>query len=155
MVRFEVGSSGAAPLRIAYSPVWECLISIRVGHAPGRHPVHGAWAARARSALAGKPVELLPGLVRPDSPYIPDFLAPPPTGARMSFEEEITRIRATPISVVAADLDRAARRAGWSEAARLRTQFAGNEAGLLDLLVAELERWWLAALATEWPKLRA
>jgi DNA-binding transcriptional ArsR family regulator len=160
MIRFAIPASGHVHLRIAWSPLWECVSSVRVLEAPARYAPLRPWIRRLSGAAVGD-VSLLASLVRADGGYIPDFLAPPPVGPDLTFDDELTRLRSTAAEVVAEEMSRTmagvsgtARRAGGGAPDPV-ARFAGDARGLRDALADALERYWKAAVAPEWPRLQA
>lgn len=153
MIRFAVPVSGPIHLRIAWSPLWECVSSVRVLRAPARYAPLRPWIRRA-AGVAADDLRLLGSLVREDGGYIPDFLAPPPEGPNVTFEDELVRLRNTPGEVVAEEISRTSRGAAamLEEIAPLS---GGNGIRLRDVLADLLEAYWKVAIAPEWPRLQA
>ena len=154
MVHFHLVPNGLAGIQLAYSPIWECLISIRRAQARTCHPLHRAWADQVRPAISRAGLELLPVLVRPGG-YIPDFLAPPPAGPSRGFQEELEQLRLTPLALMRADLTRAARGSNGADVQDLLGRYVGREPALLRALVLELEHCWACLLDRHWPRLEA
>jgi len=93
--------------RLAVSPLWETVATVRCLLHPQSHALHAQWVRR-QPALAQLRLGLLPALL-PRRGYIADFLAPPPEhGTAPSIDDEIERVRATPLEIVAAEMARAA-----------------------------------------------
>ena len=157
MIRLRMRTAMLARVRLAYSPLWECVISARVVRDPARHTLHAPWARRALAALrtAGitTDVQLLLSLVRDDAGYIADFIAPPPDGPGRTFEEELARLRATPGPVVRADLQRAARGKQGAGAAALLARYGATPQRLLDSVARAAERYWKLAVLPDWPRI--
>src|SRR5258706_5480386 len=149
MIHFRAAADRSLPVRLAVSPLWECLISVRVAHHPARSAVHSEWARRAGSALDPAGLELVSSLVESGAGYIPDFLAPPPARAGCEFGAEIDRLLETPAAVVRNDLARAAKGPRGGPAAALLQRFRGREQGLLTSIARELERYWAQAIRPE------
>lgn len=156
MIRFVVPDSGRFHVRIAWSALWECVCSVRVWQAPARHAPLRPWIRRPSAVRAGD-LRLLAGLVREDG-YIPDFLAPPPSGPNLSFQDEISHLRETAGEVVAAEVTRVAAVAaesGRAETFELLARFAHDPYGLRDAVADALERYWQEVIALEWPRFLA
>jgi hypothetical protein len=99
------GPTDLARCRFAYSPVFETLAAVRVAtgpDGPGQH--HRRWLADAQPRL--RTMDLRPiTLLQPRRGYTPDFLAPPPAAPASDIETELTRIAATPASVVRQEIE--------------------------------------------------
>lgn len=130
--------------RFAVSPMWEVVTSFRLLASGGAHPVHRRWLeqVRPRVAEAGLDAGLLAGLI-PAEGYLCDFLTPFPEEPSPSIEAELDAIRATPESLVVADLG------------KLRRRVPGSGCGRwLELVAEEIETYWEIALAPYWAKIR-
>jgi DNA-binding transcriptional ArsR family regulator len=155
MIRFRFAPQGSPRLRIAYSPLWECVISVRVLLDPASHALFQPWIRRAAAAVDAGDVRLLGALVRSDGRYIPDFLAPPPSVPGLAFGAELARVRSTPPEVLRAEIARAADGAGGAEAARLLARYDADPLALRSAVAEVLERYWRAAIMPEWPRIEA
>jgi hypothetical protein len=153
MIRFMFAPQGSPRLRIAYSPLWECVISVRVLLDPASHALFQPWIRRAGAAVDAGDVRLLGALVRSDGRYIPDFLAPPPSVPGAAFGAELARVRNTPPEVLRAEVARAADGAGGAEAARLLARYDADPLALRAAVAEVLERYWRAAIMPEWPRI--
>ena len=150
VIRIELTDDDLSRTRLALSPLWELVASLFVLHKEQPPAEYAAWAARARHALRG--VELGPlDLSIPFAHSCPDFVAPIPVAPLASIEEEIERVRSTDSHVVRADIADC-----WADGppppwdtfvARLRE--------MVDRLCEALHAYWQAALADDWPQLRA
>jgi hypothetical protein len=114
-----------------------------------------AWTDRARQIIrrpeVAVPVRPLCELARPRS-WLPDFLTPPPSGPDVEFEEQLEQIMATPPAVVVRDLLATTRRrplGPFGQALR------ADPTALLPELVTALRVWHDAAIAPDWPRMRA
>jgi DNA-binding transcriptional ArsR family regulator len=85
--------------------------------------------------------------VHEDSRYVPDFLTPPARAGERSLDDELALVAATPLPVVAAELDRC--RSEGSDHAALR----GRPAALRAQAVRELRAAWESLLRPHWPRL--
>lgn len=155
MIRFGFAPAGPAHLRIAYSPLWECVISIRVLRDPARHALFRPWIRSATPAVAREDLDLLDALVRDDGGYIPDFLAPPPAEPGLTFESELARLRDTAPGVLEAEIARVAGLGDGAASVRLRARYAGRPEALRDAIAGALERYWKRAMAPGWPRMQA
>lgn len=149
MLRLAFSARDLAYTRLAFSPMWEVVTSLRTLKSPTPRPLHRRWAARTRPLLAetGLDEGLLAAMI-PERGYLPDFLTPPPEAAEPTVEAEIERVAATPYDRIRAEL---ARLAAWSPAVRA---FHDDPGAGLDRLLPELDAYWQLALAPTWPRLR-
>ncbi|GAB2715657.1 ArsR/SmtB family transcription factor [Kitasatospora kifunensis] len=156
MLELAFSARDLAHTRLAFSPLWEVVTSLRVLSSPTARPLHRRWADRTlpRLAAAGLTGSLLADLV-PARGYIPDFLNPPPPSltpsprADLALESELAVLAAITPERIRADLDRLQ---PWTPAVRA---FHQDPAAGLPQLLTELRRYWEVALAPYWPRLRA
>jgi len=134
-----------AHTRLAVSPLWEVITSLRALRADTVRPLHRRWVARTRPHLHG--VELLSALV-PATGYVPDFLNPPAAVAAPTLAAELAAVAATDHTRLRDDLDWLAHRSP-----AVRELYRDPAAGL-DRLVGEIRTYWDIALAPIWPRLR-
>jgi DNA-binding transcriptional ArsR family regulator len=144
VVAIGLSAGAVARIRFAVSGLWEVVTAVRVLRDPGRHAVHLPWVRRV-SAPRGT---LLWALVPREPAYLPDFLTPPPPGLTPDLGAELARLRATPAAVVRHHLDLY----GVSTPI-LRDLYADPAAGLTRLST-EIEAFWHAALAPDWPRIQ-
>ncbi|WP_305783500.1 ArsR family transcriptional regulator [Symbioplanes lichenis] len=111
---------------------------------PGRYALHLPWRRAALAALEPDDLELLLSLVG-NSRALPDFLTPRPATFAPPPAEQFDEIRRTPPDLVERDI--AATHAPGPVPAVLR---AATLSDLVDLL----ERYWSAAMAQCWPRMR-
>ncbi|WP_327066607.1 ArsR/SmtB family transcription factor [Kitasatospora sp. NBC_01302] len=155
MLELAFSARDLAHTRLALSPLWEVVTSLRVLASPTARPLHRRWADRTlpRLAAAGLTGALLADLV-PAQGYIPDFLNPPPPSltpsprADLALEGELAVLAAATPEQIRADLGRLA---PWTPAVRA---FDEDPAAVLPQLIDELRRYWEVALAPSWPRLR-
>ena len=102
-LRFHLSVDGLARTRLAHSPLWEAVFSLRAVADPTASTLHEPWAVAARSRLDGIDVDTLLALWTPCA-AVPDFLTPPPVSSRPQFDEELRRVRATPPEQIRRDL---------------------------------------------------
>jgi DNA-binding transcriptional ArsR family regulator len=155
MVRFVFAPPGSVHLRIAYSPLWECVISVRVLRDPERHTLFRSWIRRAASVVEPADLDLLDPLVRADGGYIPDFLAPPPVAPGPTFATELERLRSTPLDVLRTEIARAAEPHDNPGASRLLAAYTANPLALREAIADAVERYWKCAIAPDWPRIEA
>ncbi|WP_371499980.1 winged helix-turn-helix domain-containing protein [Kitasatospora sp. NBC_00374] len=146
MLELAFSARDLARTRLAVSPLWETVTSLRVLQSERIRPLHLRWAARTRPRL--RDLALLTALV-PVHGYIPDFLNPPAASAVPSFDAELATVARTGHARIRADLGRLTR---WTPEVQA---FHDDPAAGLTRLTAELTRYWEVALAPYWPRLRA
>jgi DNA-binding transcriptional ArsR family regulator len=173
MIRFHLPADAVERVAFAYSPLFECVLSLHVLVEPGHHSLQHEWVRRMRD---------LPDRARRDvrtfafayRSYIPQVLAP--VGGFGSFEEEVARLLAQPPEMLAFEFTvplapaGAARDGGRLADAATRDEVArhgaalGRETGRVVRLLLEepaafaarfaefLERYWQAGFANEWQR---
>ncbi len=154
MIRIELSDDDLGRTRLALSPLWELVASLCVLHSTSPPPEYDEWIACARPAFEAAELGLLRGLlpVRETGPnYTPDFVAPIPPVPLAAVEDEIEAVRATEPDVVRSNLA-----ADWgAEVPAPWDAFAARPVEMLDRLADDLHTYWHAALAEDWPGLRA
>jgi DNA-binding MarR family transcriptional regulator len=150
VIRIELTDDDLSRTRLAMSPLWELVASLFVLHKDQPPPEYAPWVARARRALRG--VEL--GPLRLDGPLrhtCPDFMAPIPVEPLAALQDEIERVRSTEPDVVRADLAEC-----WPDGPPPAWDaLAARPRELVEQLADAMHAYWHAALADEWPQLRA
>ena len=151
MIRIELTDDDFSRTRLALSPLWELVASLFLLHRAEPPAEHRAWAERTRRALAGR-VDLGPlDLSVSYAHRCPDFMAPVPVDPLAEIDDEIERVRATDPDVMAADIAEC-----WPEGPPPAwDRFATHPREMADRLADGLHAYWNAALADEWPRLRA
>ena len=173
MIRFHLPARAVDRVAFAYSPLFECVLSLHVLVEAAHHSLQHEWVRRMRN---------LPDGVRRDvhtfsfayRSYIPQVLAP--LGGFGSFEDEIARLLEQPAATLAfeftvplsppessRDGDRLADPAARDEIAR-RGAALGRETGRLVRLLLDdppafakrfadfVQRYWAAGFAEEWKR---
>ena len=148
-LRFHLSVDGLARTRLAHSPLWEAVFSLRAVADPAASTLHEPWAVAARSRLDGIDVDTLLALWTPCA-AVPDFLTPPPVSSRPQFDEELRRVRKTPPEQIRRDLQVTYRDA---LPPGLESVYRRPGSGI-DRLVRLLGAYWERALADHWPRLR-
>ncbi|GAA1591931.1 DUF5937 family protein [Kribbella hippodromi] len=164
-----------ARTRLAMSPLWEAVASIRLLKASRPHPFHRRWVSAARQQIAGAELGLLFDLVDPTAWYLADFLTPPPNSPLPDLETDLGALRRVPAEQVRADLDvlayarrtplgslaevrvpRRLRRARPDElpSAAVAALYADPDAGIARL-AEQVEAYWELAIAPYWGRIRA
>jgi hypothetical protein len=141
-----------AQTRLACSPLWETVESLRMRQDPASFAVHGEWVRVSEERLRGFDFSELLELVPPVG-YIPDFLTPPPRAPVPSIADELAELEATPAAQVRADLaDRFGPEATAPEHVR---RWLARPAEARDHIVGLLREYWERAVAPDWPRIRA
>jgi DNA-binding transcriptional ArsR family regulator len=150
VIRIELTDDDLSHTRLAMSPLWELVASLFVLQKEQPPVEYAPWVARTRRELRG--VDLGPlKLEGPVAHRCPDFMAPIPVDPLASIEDEIERVRATDPGVVRADIADC-----WPEGApQPWDAFTTHPREMLDRLGDALHAYWQAALAEDWPRLRA
>ncbi|MFD8075454.1 DUF5937 family protein [Streptomyces sp. NPDC059718] len=151
------GPSDLARCRFAYSPVFETLAAVRIatgpqGPGPGQH--HRRWLQEALPRLHA--VDLRPlTLLQPRRGYTPDFLSLPPLASSPDFDGELTRMAATPASVVRREIEMSLLDTPGARAGELGRLLLGDPADVLGLLTQLVRAAWQALVEPVWPQVRA
>jgi hypothetical protein len=151
MIELVLAHTDLARVRFAHSPVRELVASLLVLQDRSRRAMHGRWLAAVQPRLGGLRLDLLTALV-PLGPYLPSFLPPAVSRPWPELAEELDAITASPAALVRAELDQVYQ--GGSLPAVLRPLHE-DPAGHLPEVVQELDRYWQAAIAPDWPRVRA
>jgi DNA-binding transcriptional ArsR family regulator len=149
----EVSPADLAGCRYAISPLIETTSALRVLVGADPAGVLRPWTDRMRPRLAGLRADPAVGawisLFRRDDNA--DFLHPPPAGLA-SFQDELARVRATPLEVARPELARnlAGHRAPPAYAQRIL-----DSPDVVDRLADAIAATWATLVEPEWPRLRA
>lgn len=144
MIEYELSTDDLADTRFAISPIQELVFSLWALRDPGRYALHLPWRRAALAAVGGDDLRLLLALVGEER-GLPDFLTPRPASFAPSFAEELDTVRRVPPDIVERDLVSTHRTGPLPAVLRSAT--------LADL-AAVLERYWAAAMAAVWPRMR-
>ncbi|MEU5870946.1 helix-turn-helix domain-containing protein [Glycomyces sp. NPDC047369] len=142
-----MGVADLANLRFALSPLWEVTASIRVLKAPAEHRLHRRWAAAAAARLRGLDLRLLFDLVPVPTDGLPAFLAPPPAMSTPDLATELAAMRRL-------EPERFASGLAMVPATPAVAAFGKDLEAGAERLAAQVERYWEAALAPWWPRIR-
>ncbi|WP_091285601.1 ArsR/SmtB family transcription factor [Amycolatopsis xylanica] len=150
MPQFALTAQDMAHTRFAFSPLWECVASVRVLKDPGGHAVHLPWAKRAQQRIsqAGLDIRLLGDLV-PDR-QLPAFLTPTPSTPVPDLEHELDVLRDVPARVVRRDLDTMDSYGSGGLA-----KFYRDPAKGLERLASLIEAYWALVLEPCWRRISA
>lgn len=160
VIYLHFGAADLSRVRFAFSPVWETVTSLRRLTAASPSGLHAPWLERVRPRLGGLELDLLTAVVRPTG-YIPDFLQPFPPRRAPSFESSLADMAATDPRLVAAELAHLAQHPiaqqgpGRGRRVEVLRDLVEEPAAGLARIVAALERYWSAAIAPHWPRIRA
>lgn len=174
-IRFTVDD--LARTRLAMSPLWEVVASVRALQNSRPPALHRRWhrLTRPRLRAAGPGVQLLFDLVQPSSWYLPDFLSPAPRSPVPDLTAELAGLRGLAPEQVRADLDvlghalthpvgsldevtrprrRSRRTVIASPSSLVSDLYAAPEEGL-DRLAEGIATYWRIAIEPWWGRIRA
>jgi DNA-binding transcriptional ArsR family regulator len=97
-IRVRVPTDGAGAAGFVYSPLLEAILSLSVLAQPAHHPLHHEWARETRRRLPSEFKQRVADFGFLHMQYIPAGLIPPQEDPFPSFEDEVDRIRALPLS---------------------------------------------------------
>jgi hypothetical protein len=152
---FYFSDTDLSKIRFAFSPLWECISSLRVLRNPAMGAMHLPWIKETKKNTKHLNLEPLFTLVRDPkniSNYIPDFLTPPPSTPFPDFKSELETMRNTPHDIVRYDIN-------WNyqdlpTIPAYAQTFMDTPQAALDNLTLQLEAYWNAALETYWTRIR-
>jgi hypothetical protein len=145
MIELAFGSADLLQVRFAISPAEEVLGAVRTVAQPTRHAYHLPWLRRLRDTSLSGLAELT-ALVTSPRHYTPDFLSPPPISPLADLDEQLDRLRATPLDVIRAEL-----------IASLGDALPGTLTGpaaARSMLAGQMAAAWKLLLASSWPGMR-
>jgi DNA-binding transcriptional ArsR family regulator len=148
------GPADLARCRFAVSPAFETLAAIRVATGPQAPGYHRRWLESVRPRLDQLDLAAIT-LLQPRRGYTPDFLAPPPLEPVGRFEAELTRIAATPSSVVRSEIELSLRDTAGSQRTELGRLLLGDPAEVLSFLTQLIRLAWHELVEPVWPRVRA
>ncbi|MEY9849009.1 DNA-binding transcriptional ArsR family regulator [Streptacidiphilus sp. BW17] len=156
MIRIVLGHHGLGSVRFVI-PVLDPagqLLFLR-DHAPGW--LTAGWRANATETL----VQQRLGLLAVVGAVGTDFLRPTPQSPQVSLDAALHQVATTPADRVRYDLSAAFGASVWDESSSRRPPrvflqtLERGEDHLAHRLAEEMERFWHAAMAPDWPALRA
>lgn len=146
---FDLGD--AARARFAVSPLSETVWSTVAYRKPKQRWLHQSWRDRAASHLGTIDVGLLLAMTSGRT-YLPDFLTPVPDVPRPTLDQELAKLANT------APQDAAAQVRLIHPDGQLPPQlqeFVDDPTAGLHQLTTQLRRYFHAALAPDWPRIRS
>jgi len=150
VLRLDLGPDELAATRFACSALQETVASLRVLDDPTAHTMYLPWYRDVAGRAARLELGLLRALV-PANGYVPDFISPPPDSPLPDLDADLARVAATPPDRVRAEI---AELFG-SDPPRVVAGLMADPAEGLQTIVAQLRRWFDAALEEHWPRIRA
>jgi DNA-binding transcriptional ArsR family regulator len=150
VVRIEVSDEDLSRTRLAISPLWELFASLFMLYTEQPPAEYLPWVKRTRTVL--RDIDLGPlELANSDHHTIPDFAAPIPKEPLRSLADEIAAVRATEPATVRADIAEC-----WAhDPPPPWDAFVVRPREMVDRLADALATYWDAAIADDWPQLRA
>ncbi|QRP49205.1 ArsR family transcriptional regulator [Amycolatopsis sp. FDAARGOS 1241] len=82
-----------ARTRLAFSPLWEIVASVRVLARPGEHALHLPWMRQASAALADAEIDVAPLADLVAGRSVPRFFAPAPSSPMPRPADELADLR--------------------------------------------------------------
>jgi DNA-binding transcriptional ArsR family regulator len=141
-----------ATSRFVTSPLWETFHAVRaLAVDPHEHArrYHRGWLARVDRRRALTSCRHLVA-VNPHRGWVPDFLTPPPAQPRISFDDELARVAATPSDLVVADLRRSVASDPAPQRCAALDPLLANPTYAVELLAGELRLAWRLLVEPHW-----
>lgn len=156
MLRIEADAEDLAASRFAISPLWELGNVLRQLFHGTRHPTTAGWLRGLRERFAAlrervPEVDVL-GTLTSARHYGPGFLAPPPRGLTDEVDEQLTRVRASPLPLARAEIRQVFTTA---PPAPPRIDRLLRDPEIVALAADLLHESWRTLVAPDWPLLRA
>lgn len=150
MLEVKFTAADVANTRMAISPLWEIVVSVRVLKDPSPVALHLRWRNDALKRLVHARLDttLLFDLVPSECSYIPDFLAPSPDRPIPDLAAELECVRSTAPDLVRADIQRITHPRTAAVDALYR-----NPEGELAKLTTTMQAYWDVALAPHWDRI--
>lgn len=145
MIELVFGPADLLQVRFAISPAEEVLGAIRTVAELARHAYHLPWLRRLRGTDLSGLAELTALITSPRN-YTPDFLSPPPASPLADLDEQLARLRSTPLDVIEAELSESLGDA--------RPDALIDPAAARELLAGQMAAAWELLLASSWPQMR-
>jgi DNA-binding transcriptional ArsR family regulator len=155
MIQITLDDQTLSRTRMALSPLWELVCGL---HLVWRYRADDApwpytrWVARARAILRDLPGTAPALIYCSGSSELPDFLLPIPPTPAPAIADELDALRRTPPEAVIAQLSTTF---DLDDLPPWIQPFHADPSGALDELAQGLAAYWDAALAPQWPAIRA
>ncbi|MEV6411700.1 winged helix-turn-helix domain-containing protein [Kribbella sp. NPDC051718] len=170
-----------ARTRLAVSPLWEVVASIRLLKTPRSQTFHRRWAETTTERInrSGVDLGLLFELIDPRVWYLADFLTPPPRTPVPDLATDLSALRRVPTDQLRADLDvlayawknpigsldevtlprRSRRTSVRGRASAMPTaaiaELYVDPRGGVERLAGQVQAYWEMAIAPHWGRIRA
>jgi DNA-binding transcriptional ArsR family regulator len=150
VLELKFSAADVANTRMAISPLWEIVVSIRLLKDPSPVALHLPWVKETRTRLAQlrTDIGLLTDLVPVPTTYIPDFLSPSPNRPIPDLASELACVRQTAPDLVRADINRMPQPVSSAVNALYR-----DPEGELIRLTAMMQSYWDVAIAPYWERI--
>jgi hypothetical protein len=154
VLRLEVGATDLVRSRFAVSPLFELDNLLRKLSGLDHRRLPPDWSARLRPVFRNLRAEtaLDAVLALQTRHYGAAFIAPPPAGLAQTIEDDLAVVRATPLRLARAEIDKCLNLAPVPDE---RTLVLLADPHVVELLADTLETAWHALLAADWLQLRA
>jgi DNA-binding transcriptional ArsR family regulator len=155
-MRIEVSPQDVMASRFAISPLIETMHALWMLSGNQEAGVHRPWAERMRRPyerlLREKPGMAALVVLFRRGHYNADFIAPPPSGVNVAFEDELEVMRATPLAQARDEIARTLR--GRPEP-RPHHRAVLDREDVVELFADVLEATWQEIVAPGWPRFHA
>ncbi|WP_166355386.1 ArsR/SmtB family transcription factor [Phytoactinopolyspora limicola] len=144
-----------AATRLAFSPLWEAVASVRTLQRPAAHALHLPWVTRTQRRLATSLTDVQPftSLVPPHPHHLPGFLAPTPTTPTPDLASELAALRDTPAAKVRSSIEALRRVHPEPHNIPLADQLTDHPATGLATLSSAIETYWTLAIEPDWTRI--
>lgn len=149
-MEFRLAAADISAIRFGVSPGHELCHAVRVLQNPGAHPLQWGWVRAIRATVLTRAFDLLAMLIGKDG-YFPDFFTAAPSWD-MSAEDEVDRLRRTPLDPMRVDLHKMIERSTGARQHAIR-QFLQRPERARERIADAWQEFWDAALAPHWQQL--
>jgi DNA-binding transcriptional ArsR family regulator len=151
--QLRMHADDVARVRFAPSPLWETANAVRALVDPRQQRYHLPWLEQVRSRLDD--IDIAPLLaIQPMQGYNPDLIAPLPRHPRVTVDEQIAQVRATPLEVVDEEITRSLQERADEPVPDLLRALARNPRKARERLANALEECWHQLVEPWWPRIR-
>ncbi|MFD9697620.1 DUF5937 family protein [Lentzea sp. NPDC059081] len=154
MLRFTAGAGDLLASRFAIAPLLELDKLLRRLSGRAGRPLPRDWSERLRPVYrrlrAETELDAVLALCAPQ--YGADFVAPPPQGLAQTVDDDLARVRATPLSLAREEIAECLRHRPTDDQ-RVLSVLRGRH--VVARIADVLEIAWHELLADDWPRLRA